>query len=396
MSDAVGRARAAGRGAFGEGWMPASISRAPGRLELLGNHVDYNGGQVLAAAIDRDVVCLWSDDDGASGIGAVFADRAQPDPLLLHANELPDWRHEGGPARAADYVRGVIATGIARGAPIRSGIRVAVAGDVPIGFGLSSSAALCVALTLALHADAPSSGELVLRAQEAEHRAGTPCGTMDQSASVAGDVILFDGATMSFRHLQPNLGAAVFAVADSGVARSLSSSSYPARVRESREAVSRISHLLGRNIESLGALTPEDLESVANRLDRTLLKRARHVVSEVRRVNAGMSALSENDWESFGALMNESGRSSAFDYEISHPRVEELVADAQSIQGVLGARMMGGGEGGTALMLLSRDAFPDIVQRLGTAFYTQHGLGNAANRVLIQSFGPGASSHRLG
>lgn len=390
MSDAKRRALEAGRGAFGQNWRPDRVAHAPGRLELLGNHVDYNGGQVLAAAIDRDVVCLSSGGIREGEIVAVFADRNPSQAFLMRPAALGDWRIPGGSARAADYLRGVIATGRARGIPMRTGVRLAIAGDVPIGFGLSSSAALCVALTLTLHADDPAPMELVRRAQEAEHRAGTPCGTMDQSASVAGNVILFEGASLSFKHLQPNLGPYAFAVADSGVSRSLSTSSYSTRVDESNQAVAQISRQLGRSLPSLGALAESDLQNVANLLDPILLKRARHIVSEVARVRAGVTALRANDWPAFGTLMNESGQSSAFDYEISHPRVEELVSEALGVPGVLGARMMGGGEGGTALILLARDAFPTLVQRLGEGFYQRHRLGEAAQRVLLQSFGPGA------
>jgi len=390
MESAEQRALAAGRGVFGQSWTPSRTARAPGRLELLGNHVDYNGGQVLAAAIDRDVVCLSSDDARDGEIVAVFADRNPSHAVLMRPAALVDWRIRAGSARAADYLRGVIAAGITRGIPVRSGVRVAVAGDVPIGFGLSSSAALCVALTLALHLDNPGPTELVLRAQEAEHRAGTPCGTMDQSASVAGDVILFDGATLGFKHLQPDLGAYVFAVADSGVGRSLSSSSYSARVRESKEAVERASILLGRAVPSLGSLNEHDLELMNGRLDAALFKRARHVVTEVLRVQKGVEALANEAWPAFGALMNASGRSSAIDYEISHTNVEELVAEALTVSGVVGARMMGGGEGGTALILLERAAFPALVDRLTKGYYARHRMRDAAKRVLVQSFGPGA------
>jgi galactokinase len=391
MRNAVGRALTAGRRAFGSDWSPRVISRAPGRLELLGNHVDYNGGQVLAAAIDRDVVCLIAETGASDEIAAVFADRDPERVTVLRPAELHDWRSASGPVRAPDYLRGVIAAGVARGVAVRTGVRLAIAGDVPIGFGLSSSAALCVALTLALHGDEPDQSELVLRAQEAEHRAGTPCGTMDQSASVAGDVILFDGSSLSFTHLTPDLGDFAFAVADSGVARSLGASSYPTRVRESQAAATAISAALGRNISSLADVSADDLERARPTLDATLMKRARHVATEIERVRQGLDALRRSDWLRFGELMNASGRSSAVDYEISHPAVEALVQESRQVDGVAGARMMGGGEGGAALILLRRSAFPGLVERLGQQYYEPRNLGPASDRVLVQTFGPGAS-----
>ena len=391
MANAAGRALAAGRRAFGPDWSPSELSRAPGRLELLGNHVDYNGGQVLAAAIERDVACMIASSDTRDAISAVFADRDPGRIVTLRPAELLDWRAMGGTPRAPDYLRGVVAAGLAHGAPIRTGVELAIAGDVPIGFGLSSSAALCVALTLALHGDDPDQVELVRRAPEAEHRAGTPCGTMDQSASVAGEVILFDGASLSFSHLTPALGEFVFAVADSGVARSLGSSSYPVRVWESQAARELISAALGRDLASLAEVRPDELDAVSSSLDPVLVKRTRHVVTEVERVRQGLEAMKYGDWPAFGELMNESGRSSSADYEISHPDVEALVDEARGVDGVVGARMMGGGEGGAALILLRKAAFSALAAGLDERFYTPRGLGDASSRVLVQTFGPGAS-----
>lgn len=391
MAAAVERGLAAGRRAFGPSWNPSELTRAPGRLELLGNHVDYNGGQVLAAAIKRDVACLIDAKGESGSVVAVFADREPDRVVRLRPDELRDWRLPGGTARAPDYLRGVIAAGLERGAPIRDGVRVSIAGDVPIGFGLSSSAALCVALTIALHEDNPAPVEIVRRAQEAEHRAGTPCGTMDQSASVAGEVILFDGATLSFRHLTPDLGDFVFAVADSGVGRALGSSSYPARVRESKDAAKAISSILGQRVDSLGAVSLEQLDLATASLDPMLARRAHHVVAEIERVRQGLRAMQHGDWPAFGQLMNASGRSSALDYEISHPDVETLVESARQVNGVVGARMMGGGEGGAALILLRQSSFPGLVERLNRDYYAPKGRDAAAERVLVQTFGPGAS-----
>ena len=142
---------------------------------------------------------------------------------------------------------------------------IAIAGDVPIGFGVSSSAALCVSLALALADGFAGPEEIVLLAQEAEHRAGTPCGTMDQSASVAGGVIAFDGATLGVERLSPSLGDHVFAVADSGVERSLGTSSYPRRVAESREALRTRAAALREEIPHLARSPSEQLAESGSR-----------------------------------------------------------------------------------------------------------------------------------
>lgn len=388
---AVQRSLEAARAAWGHDWQPFFSTRAPGRLELLGNHVDYNGGPVLAAAIDRDTVCLVR-ISGANGIEVVLAD-ISPVPASLDPHSLGDWRNASGSPQPLDYVRGVIATALARGREVTDGIQIAVAGDVPVGLGLSSSASFCVALTLALHHPAPDGRELVLSAQEAEHRAGTPCGTMDQAASVGGHVILYDGATAGWSEITPDLGEYVFAVADSGVSRSLATSSYPRRVEESIQALDAINAILGTKAASIAELDPSSLPIIESapdeKLQPTLKQRVRHVVSEVARVRVGLDAMQRADWPLFGTLMSDSGRSSATDYEISHPRVEELVATARSVPGVAGARMMGGGEGGIALILLPRQAVPALITILKKQYYSKYPMNNP-DSVKVFQFAPGA------
>src|SRR3954470_2413978 len=223
-----GRAVEAARDAFGPDWNPDGIAIAPGRIELLGNHIDYNGGPVLAAAIDRFIVVAIARETGREQtVRAIAADAPDEAVATLDAHALAGWRNASPPPQSLDYVRGLLAGLQARE---RSSLRprlpasIAIAGDVPIGFGISSSAALCVSLALALADGFSGPEEVVLLAQEAEHRAGTPCGTMDQSASISGGVIAFDGATLAVERLSPHLGDLVFAVADSGVKRSLSTS----------------------------------------------------------------------------------------------------------------------------------------------------------------------------
>ena len=370
---------------------------APGRIELLGNHLDYNGGPVLAAAIDRYVVVVRGDGDAS--IGLIAADVIGATTESLDPTTLRDWRNPSSPPGPADYARGAIAAMLARyDVGLMAPSTLAIAGDVPIGFGLSSSAALCVAFSLALTKEAPPARNLVLIAQEAEHRAGTPCGTMDQSASVAGGVIRFDGATLGVERLAPDLAGLVFAVADSGVERHLATSAYPTRVAEGQQATLRLRALLGVALPHLAALTPEEWTSADRRggLPDLLARRVRHVVSETQRVAAGADALAAGDWERFGALMTASGRSSATDYDISHPRVEEMVSEALEVDGVLGARMMGGGEGGTVLMLLARDAVSLVERRLRAGYYRRYGMEHRRDLIHVCAFTDGARVEPIG
>jgi galactokinase len=392
---ALERAIEAGKRAFGSEWNPSVISSAPGRLELLGNHIDYNGGKVLAAAIDATVVVAVGDSTD-TGIEIVFDRSESAEATRLDPDALIDWRTTTTPARSEDYARGVIAAMLARNpSALRRSARIAVGGDVPIGFGISSSAALCVSLTGAFSKEHFDPLTIVLIAQEAEHRLGAPCGTMDQLASVTGGVVIYSGADNSASPVRFELGEYVFAVADSGVHRQLSTSSYPKRVAESKEALEIIRRQALPELPSLAALSKAEFERLEQLLEvilsPALFKRVRHVVTESSRVEEGIAAVDSGDWPRFGRLMTASGRSSAKDYEISHPRVEALVAESQTLPAVLGARMMGGGEGGTALILLESSAVPALVEQLERGYYEPNGLGPASERIKVFGFAEGAS-----
>ena len=400
VSESVRRAKQAGQEAFGPSWAPEGVAIAPGRIELLGNHVDYNGGPVLAAAIDRFIVVALDSDVGQEQtVRVVAADATGEKEATLDAGALGGWRNASPSPTSLDYVRGLLA-GLRERPSLtpRLPASIAIAGDVPIGFGVSSSAALCVSLALALAEGFSAPEEIVLLAQEAEHRAGTPCGTMDQSASVSGGVIAFDGATLAVERLSPPLGELVFVLADSGVERSLSTSSYPRRVAESRDALDRARGHFGEEIPYLAALSTEQLDDLIREgvLPEPLARRARHVVEETARVHEGRTAMAEGDWVSFGHMMTESGHSSATLYEISHPRVEELVSEALTVDGVLGARMMGGGEGGAALVLIARDAVAPLEARLRSGYYQRFEMVGREGLLHTCAFAPGAAYIAVG
>jgi galactokinase len=217
---------------------------------------------------------------------------------------------------------------------------------------------------------------------------------MDQSASAAGGVIAFDGSTLAVERLSPSLDDLVFVVADSGVDRSLSTSSYATRVAESRQALDLARQALNVDIPHLAAVTEEQMVTLdrLQALPEPLSLRARHVVEETTRVKAGREAMVEGDWSRFGQLMTASGRSSATLYKISHPDGEELVADALQVDGVLGARMMGGGEGGTALVLLPRSAVPRLDASLKSGYYRRRAMENHEELIHVCAFAPGAAA----
>ena len=385
------RAVRAGKQAFGDDWQIDGWTIAPGRIELIGNHTDYNGGPVLAGAIDRVMVMATGPIQESQAIGIAAAD-VKAKHAYCYPTELVDWRSSPKERGPIVYIKGVVAALLARNIPVRSGVGLAISGDIPPGFGMSSSAALCLAGILALTVDDIEPYEMVAIAREAEHRAGAMVGAMDQSASLAGGVIRFDGRDNTFEQIDPNLGNYVFAVAESGVKRSLRTSAYGTRVKEAAKAVAMINEAYGLNLPNLAALTPHwaDVQSsIARYLPDHLIARARHIVTETMRVDAAEEAVRNEDWIEFGNLMDASGASSAGDYDISHPIVEALVAHIRKQDGVIGARMMGGGNGGPALVLLQQDSVDTVRESLND-FYDKHPVKNRAQAFYTCSFGPGA------
>lgn len=376
------RAIEAARQVWGHEWTPTRAAVAPGRVEILGNHVDYNGGPVLAAAVDRATVVL---SDDADELVLLFADFPNLDVETFDLSiPLPKPSSPGSPV-SSDFVLGTLARSKAKDRRLRGG-RSVIATSVPIGSGMSSSAALCVALTLLLNENAPSGAELVYDAQAAENWTGVPCGTMDQAASVFGQVIRFEGPEGT-TSVAPNLGEYCFVVVESRVERTLGTSSYPIRVKECADAVELLEKHWNRPVGNLASVSFADLDGLeAGVLYAPLDARVRHIVSEIDRVSAGEAALRSQDWETFGALMNASGASSAGDYAISHSQVEALVAVMNAIPGVAGARMMGGGEGGSTLALLRRDALDDL--RIAVVEFFAD--GSAGDSIVPLTFAPGA------
>ena len=392
------RAIAIGSGVWGDDWRPARRAIAPGRIELLGNHIDYSGGSVLAAAIDRYTVLVGANE----GTDHAFA---YADPTggatrnhQFTVEELNDWRQDTAPGSPADYLRGVAASLLAAGLPLDGVRQIALAGNIPMGMGVSSSAALVVGLTLMLTRAQLADHDRILIAQGGENRAGVMSGTMDQAASVAGGAILYDAGAVSFERLTPDLGDFTFAVISSGVEHRLGESKYSERVKETRDVLAIARRRFGDDVlPGLAALTTDQLAELITdgALDPTQKSRARHVVSEVGRVADGYRAIQHADWPAFGQLMDASGRSSATDYDISHPEVEDLVAEVRGVAGVLGARMMGGGSGGSILALVERAALPALTSTLEAGYFRRHGLSPANDLLVVQAFAQGASARDL-
>jgi galactokinase len=353
-------AHAAFERAFGRA--PERFVQAPGRVNLIGEHTDYNDGFVLPCAIDRGTVIAAAPRDDAR-VRVVAADwQHEVDEFALDApiEPRPD-------ARWPNYVRGVVKHLLAHGLPLR-GLDLAVSGDVPSGAGLSSSASLEVALIQAFKTlqglDGLDPTTMALIAQAAENRfVGCNCGIMDQLISArgeAGHALLIDCRTLQARPVALPAGAAVLIV-DSRIQRGLVESEYNTRRLQCEAAAAAL------GVKALRDVTPQMLDASAHKLDPLVLRRARHIVTENQRTLAAAEALAAGDLKTMGQLMAESHVSMRDDFEITVPPIDQL---AQLLQQVIGeeggARMTGGGFGGCVVALLPEsriEAAREAVQR---------------------------------
>lgn len=345
--DARTRAIAAYHRAFGQ--PPALLVRAPGRVNLIGEHTDYNDGFVLPCAIDRDtVVAAGPSSDGK--IHAVAADYADARDSFTAAGPFcraeTDW---------PNYVRGV-ARALADGGVAVGGAKLAIAGDVPLGSGLSSSASLEIAVGRALSELArqvPDPTTLARIAQRAENEfVGCACGIMDQliaTRGVADHALLIDCRSLECRPVALPPGVSVI-IAHSGVRHAHAGGEYNDR-RAQCEAASR--HYA---VPALRDLTLERLEAGKAGLDPVSYRRTRHVVTENARTLAAADALERGDLRTLGQLMAASHRSMRDDFEITVPAVDALAAIMTApLAGEGGARMTGGGFGGCVVAVAGND-----------------------------------------
>jgi len=341
---------------------PDVTVRAPGRVNLIGEHTDYNDGFVLPAAIDRAIEfgARRRDDRVVRADSIDFQEQTE---FSLNAIEK-DTRHPW-----SNYLRGVLKFLQEDGHSL-TGIDVAFGGNVPREAGLSSSAAVevgAVALSMKLFNIELGPLEVVRLARRAENDfVNVPCGIMDQFACALGkrDHALFlDCRDLTYRHV-PLSGRIKIVVCYSGVRRALAASEYEVRLKQCRQAVAQLG-TTGLAVKSLREIDLTDLEVARHSLSEILLKRARHVVSENARVLKAVEHLEKGNLESFGRLMIASHESLRDDYEVSCRELDVLVELALQQPGVLGARMTGAGFGGCTVNLVRADAaepFAEAVQ----------------------------------
>lgn len=350
---------------FGRG--PTVITRAPGRIEFIGNHTDYNGGTVLGAAIDRGIwVGLAPREDGRRRFGSELADAV----IDLPADKL---EKQNGDAAWTNYPLGVLAALPEFGLSAPAGFDFMVVADLPLGSGLSSSAALELSSALAfleITRQHPDRETVVKIGRYAEnHFVGVPCGILDQGVSGFGrkdHLVFIDCRGPEFATV-PMPTEARFWIFNTHTKHALVDGLYAARHRECMEAA----RLLG--VSQLMDVSPEQLAAKASALPPIEAKRAKHIVEEIARVDATKTALAAGDLKAVGALLTASHRSSQRLFENSTPELDFLVDALIKQPGVFGSRLTGGGFGGAVMAMTDAQFGDEQAQAVTKAYATRFG-----------------------
>jgi len=348
-----------------------TIYRAPGRVNLIGEHTDYNDGFVMPAALD---------------LYTYVAVRPRSDRRLRvyseNLHEMRDFELDsircGRTGHWSDYVRGVAGVLESSGYKLR-GADLAITSEVPMGSGLSSSAALEVSTAWALLNNSQINVDpntIPQICQRAEHLyPETQCGIMDQFISChgrAGHALMLDCRSLDFQ-LLPVPSQVRLMVCNTMVRHEHASGGYNARRRECEEGLQMLTQVLP-GIRALRDVTVDELEQHRHRLSPVIYRRVRHVVTENERVKMAASALQAADIAKLGKLMADSHRSLRDDYEVSTPELDLMVELARNQKGVYGARMTGGGFGGCTVNLVHFDRAEEVQQRLVQLYEAKTGL----------------------
>jgi galactokinase len=368
------------------GRSPEFLAWAPGRVEFIGNHTDYNGGTVLGAAIDRGVwVALAPREDNRRRMTTTLGG------ALLEFSAEPPVR-QGGTAAWTNYPLGVLAVMPEFGLRVPAGFDLAVGSNLPAGAGLSSSAALELAsalVYLAATGQEPTRETVVKLARRAENAfVGVPCGILDQAVvgfGRAGHLVRVDCRGPRFEPV-PIPAEARFWVFNTHTKHALVDGMYAARHRECLAAAR------AAGVAFLADLNAAELQARADRLSEVELRRARHVVGEIERVARMTVALRAGDLAAAGELLSASHESSRASFENSTPELDFLVDRLRVVPEVFGARLTGGGFGGAVMALTDRRFGSEAAQAVSAAYAARFG---SAPEVLPMTTGEGAGLLRV-
>ena len=352
---------------------PAAAAHAPGRLEVLGNHTDYNEGLVLSCAVGQKTRFAVTPAPGRNSCNVVDFRSGEAMSFSLDDMDAPP------PANGCAYIIGMMNEMRKRGA-VFTGFDAAVESDVPLSAGMSSSAALETAAGLALGKAFDfelSRAEWARAGQGVENNfLGLKSGLLDQFSSIFGQkdaIIMSDFRTVEVIDTLPLRPGYVFVVINSMKKHNLVDSDYNVR-RESCESAAKKLAAIYPQVKTLRDVTPNMLEDAADKLSILELSRARHVINECFRVKQAAEILRNGNMEKFGQLLYDSHESSRVNFENSTPELDYLVELAHSVPGCLGARLSGGGFGGITIHLVENSCAEEYARRVTAAYKTRTGI----------------------
>jgi len=356
---------------YGEGDFHGYFS--PGRVNLIGEHTDYNGGYVFPCALSFGTYCLIRKTHGKAVSLISLNDDFKAEVNIEDLNKPvgKEW---------VNYPIGVFAQFMKRGIRFEEGAQILIYGNVPGGAGLSSSASLEMAVAVAvndtwnLNVDRI---ELIKMAQKAEHEfAGVMCGIMDQFASGMGKAdhaIFLNCDTLEYDLVPVKLDGVKIVISNTNSPRKLDAGVYNQRVAECQTAVKEISRF--KPVRMLVECSMEEFKEIEEEFeDIVAMKRARHVISEIDRTKEAVQELKNSNLKRFGELMNASHESLRIDYEVTSLELDTMVEEAWKIEGVIGSRMTGGGFGGCTVSLVEDDSVETFIEQVGENYTIKTGL----------------------
>lgn len=354
---------------------------SPGRINLIGEHVDYNGGWVLPAAIDK-YIYMAIEKANTSTCTAIALDVEEQ--IVFDLNEIEPIAQGGW----QNYILGVVGELQKRGKKVAP-FNLVFSGDIPMGAGLSSSAALENGIALGLNQLFDfqlSKKEMIAIAQKAEHNyVGVQCGIMDQFASMMGsekNALLLDCQSLDYEPVPLDLGNYTLLLLNTNVSHSLADSAYNERRATCERAVTKLQKK-DANIQSLRDVITWDFKQIKSLLSPLEWKRAAYVIEEILRVEKAQKALEQRNFDAFGALLFQSHDGLQNAYEVSCAELDFLVLCAKENPAIKGARMMGGGFGGCTINFIHQDAVDLFVKETAIAYQNQFNKALTAYAVRL-------------
>ncbi len=342
---------------------------APGRVNLIGEHTDYNGGHVFPCALTMGTYAAARKREDRNL--RFYSMNFEQEGIIETSLDDLVYKEEAG---WTNYPKGVFWAFGEKGFSVPRGMDIVISGDIPNGSGLSSSASLEVLIGVILRDMFDfdvSQIEIALIGQFSEnHFNGMNCGIMDQFASAMGKkdcAIFLNTADLSYEYASVKLNHAKIVITNSNVKHNLVGSEYNVRRQQCESALRQLQKVV--DIQTLGDLDIEQFEQYQSSIaDPTEQKRAKHAVYENQRTLQAVSALKENNIKAFGKLMNDSHVSLRDDYAVSCPEMDILTEEAWKVPGVIGSRMTGGGFGGCTVSIVENDAVDSFIEKVGAAY----------------------------